>query len=603
MSQFGITLALVHTTMMRLTTTMRMLGAGLLVQLLALPLLGQASSGQASESASEQHVQGAPKLIDCIEAPYAYVALEGKGKHSSTVQKLLSDPSLDAIFGGDDDAAAQSSSRQSLSLVRSMLRRGASELELAMTGIVARKGQPLLVLRARLRRDAANALRLSLEGAASVAVRSRKLGGHQTYTMPSSSSTRRRGAGDIVEIALVGNDLVVANDSSAMREVLVPLPNRTGVEPTRKVLSADPRFNALRKRLDVPAGSLLAYGDWQRLGRRLESYLGGVPAQLLNSSGLGSARAVMMTLAPAKQDFAATLLLDFEFGSDRSSNGRSKNGRSKTGIDGWFAATEPVPAKTLLRELPRSGLGGMVLSVDLAAVASSCSRSACMVWDLRDAYSTFGLSYERNVLARLASRGTVQLHFDPASTNPAGTGPVGNGEAQAGGDIAVASISPVYSVRAKSRTAAEDLFSDMRRVITKTEFGEFLTVKDAKGKRLADVIHLHGKKGQLSAYVCVSDDTVLLAEDQDTLVQVHQELRRNKPRSRRDQRAGKAIKAIGGDRVAGLFDLDLEPLFQRITSALHGVDLASLPKRHIGYLDTDSQVDGAVVRIRVLSSK
>jgi hypothetical protein len=638
MSQFGITLALVHTTMMRLTTTMRMLGAGLLVQLLALPLLGQASSGQASsgqassdqassgqasgppsQSASEQHVQGAPKLIDCIEAPYAYVALdgavlEGKGKHSSTVQKLLSDPSLDAIFGGDDDAAAQSSSRQSLSLVRSMLRRGASELELAMTGIVARKGQPLLVLRARLRRDAANALRLSLEGAASVAVPSRKLGGHQTYTMPSSSSTRRRGAGDIVEIALVGNDLVVANDSSAMREVLVPLPNQTGVEPTRKVLSADPRFNALRKRLDVPAGSLLAYGDWQRLGRRLESYLGGVPAQLLSSSGLGSARAVMMTLAPAKQDFAATLLLDFEFGSDRSSNGRSKNGRSKTGIDGWFAATEPVSAKTLLRELPRSGLGGMVLSVDLAAVASSCSRSACMVWDLRDAYSTFGLSYERNVLARLASRGTVQLHFDPAgnsgpagtdpaSTDPAGTDPVATGEAQAGGDIAVASISPVYSVRAKSRTAAEDLFSDMRRVITKTEFGEFLTVKDAKGKRLTDVIHLHGKKGQLSAYVCVSDDTILLAEDQDTLVQVHQELRRNKPRSRRDQRAGKAIKAIGGDRVAGLFDLDLEPLFQRITSALHGVDLASLPKRHIGYLDTDSQVGGAVVRIRVLSSK
>lgn len=611
MSQFGIALALDPTTMTRLTTTMRMLGAGLLVQLLALPLLGQ-SAGQ--KATSEQHVVGAPKLIDCIEAPYAYVALEsaaleGKHKHSSTVQKLLSDPSLDAIFGGDEDAAAQSSSRQSLSLVRSMLRRGASELELAMTGIVARRGQPLLVLRARLRTDAANALRLSLEGAASVAVPSRKLGGHQTYTMPSSSSTRRRGAGDIVEIALVGNDLVVANDSSAMREVLVPLPNRTGVEPTRKVLSADPRFNALRKRLDVPAGSLLAYGDWQRLGRRLESYLGGVPAQLLSSSGLGSARAVMMTLAPAKQDFAATLLLDFEFGSDRSSNGRSNNGQLKTGIDGWFAATEPVSAKTLLRELPRSGLGGMVLSVDLAAVANSCSRSACMVWDLRDAYSTFGLSYERNVLARLASRGTVQLHFDPAGNSgaavagPIGTGPIATGETQAGGDIAVASISPVYSVRAKSRTAAEDLFSDMRRVITKTEFGEFLTVKDAKGKRLTDVIHLHGKKGQLSAYVCVSDDTVLLAEDQNTLVQVHQELRRNKPRSRRDQRAGKAIKAIGGDRVAGLFDLDLEPLFQRITSALHGVDLASLPKRHIGYLDTDSQVDGAVVRIRVLSSK
>jgi hypothetical protein len=611
MYQFGTALALVPATMRRLTTTKQMLGAGLLVQLLALPLLGQAS-GQPSGQASGQAVKGAPKLLDCIEAPYAYVALDGAalgsdvigsdGKNGSTVQKLLADPSLDAIFGGGDAAAAQSSSRQSLSLVRSMLRRGASELELAMTGIVARKGQPLLVLRARLGQDAANALRLSLEGAASVAVPNRQLGGHQTYTMPSSSRGRRPGAGDVVEIALIGNDLVVANDTSAMREVLVPVPNRTGVQPARKVLSSDPRFNALRKRLDVPAGSLIAYGDWQRLGRRLESYIGSVPAQLLSSSGLGSARSVMMTLAPAKQDFAATLLLDFEF-SNGAAAGRGVVGQQEgAGIDGWFAATEPVSAKTLLRELPRSGLGGMVLSVDLAAVADFSPRSACMVWDLRDAYSTFGLSYERNVLARLASRGTVQLHFDPAASSANSTNEASK-ETAAGGDIAVASVSPVYSVRANSRTAAEDLFSDMRRVVTKTTFGEFLTVKDAKGKRLTDVIHLHGKKGQLSAYVCVSGDSVLLAEDQDTLVQVHQELRRSKPRSRRDQIAGKAIKAIGGDRVAGLFDLDLDPLFQRITSALHGVDLSSLPKRHIGYLDTDRQVDGVVVRIRVLSSK
>tara|TARA_R110002096_G_scaffold13763_2_gene48451 strand:- start:1283 stop:3148 length:1866 start_codon:yes stop_codon:yes gene_type:complete len=621
-----------------------MLGTGLLVQLLAFPLLSQASespealqspeapqSPRAARQTAQAALQGAPKLLDCIEAPYAYVALDGdalgssKGDGGNTVQKLLADPSLDAIFGGGDEAAASNGSLQSLSLVRSMLRRGASELELAMTGIVARKGQPLLVLRARLRQDAANALRLSLEGASSVAVRSRKLGDHQTYTMPSAGNAAggpaaggrvRRGAGavgpgDIVELALVGNDLIVANDSSAMREVLVPQPNRTGTAPVRRVLSADPRFNALRKRLDVPAGSLLAYGDWHRLGRRLQSYLGGVPAQLLNSSGLGSARSVMMTLAPAKQDFAVTLLLDFEIGK-----AKAKAKAKGPGIDGWFAATEPVSAKTLLRELPRSGLGGMVLSVDLAAVADHSPRSACMVWDLRDAYRAFGLGYERNVLARLASRGTVQLHFDPAGTSnsvPAGTsvdGSSGNNSSSGKNHrgIAVATVSPVYSVRAKSRTAAEDLFSDMRRVVTKTSFGEFVTVKDAKGKRLCDVIHLHGKKGQFSAYVCVSGDSVLLAQDQDTLVQVHGERRRNKPRNRRDQSAGKAIKAIGGDHVAGLFDVDLAPLFQRIelalnASALNGVDLSSLPKRHIGYLDTDRQVDGAVVRIRVLSSK
>ena len=595
--------------MRRRISTMHMLSAGLLVQVLALPLVGQSTSPSGQGPA--QPVEGAPKLLDCIEAPYAYVAfdgaaregdaLKGNGKSGSAVQKLLADPSLDAIFGGGDAVDAQSSSRQSLSLVRSMLRRGASELELAMTGIVARKGQPMLVLRARLRQDAANALRVSLEGTASAAVPNRQLGGHQTYTMSSGGSVRNSGAGGVVEIALIGNDLVVANDTSAMREVLVPLPRRTGVEPIRKVLSSDPRFNALRKRMDVPAGSLLAYGDWQRLGRRLESYLGSVPAQLLNSSGLGSARSVMMTLAPAKQDFDATLLLDFDLSDGVASERGAVSRQARGGIDGWFAATEPVSAKTLLRELPRSGLGGMVLSVDLAAVASYSPRSACMVWDLRDAYRMFGLSYERNVLARLASRGTVRLHFDPAGSSPSTRGV--EGETKAGGEIAVASVSPVYSVRAKSRTAAEDLFSDMRRVVTKTTFGELLTVKDAKGKRLAEVIHLHGKDRQLSAYVCISGDSVLLAEDQDTLVQICQELRRSKPRSRRDQIAGKAIRAIGGDRVAGLFDLDIAPLFQRITSALHGVDLSSLPKRHVGYLDTDRQVDGAVVRIRVLSSK
>lgn len=568
-------------------STKQLLTAGLLAVGLAMPAVGQ-STGSARQADSSQgdKLEGAPKLLDCIEAPYAYVALDGaalEGK-TSTVQTLLQDPSLDAIFGGQGSAA--SGSRQALGLVRTMLGRGATELELAMTGIVARKGQPLVVLRARLRHDAANDLRIALEGKKSSAVRSRKLGKQQTYTFPPKDGAPRRGAGDVFEMAIVGNDLVAANDTSAMREVLEPQPNRTGVQPARRVLSSNPRFNALRKRLEVPAGSLIAFGDWQRLGRRLESYLGGVPAQLLGSSGLGSARSVMMTLVPAKQDFAATLLLDFEIGGPARAKAKA--------IDGWFAATEPVSAKNLLRELPRSGLGGMVLSVDLAAVADCSPRSACMVWDLRDAYQTFGLSYERNVLARLASRGTVQLHFDPARSQA---------QEDDGRSIAVASVSPVYSVRAKSRTAAEDLFSDMRRVVTKTKFGDFETVKDAKGKRLADVIHLHGRKGELSAYLTVHDDSVLLAEDKNTLVQMHQELRRKKPRSRRDQSAGKAIKAIGGDRVAGLFDLDLEPLFQRISAALNGVDLSSLPKRHIGYLATDRQVDGAVVRIRVLSSK
>jgi uncharacterized protein YuzB (UPF0349 family) len=587
---------------------------------------------------------GAPKLLDCIEAPYAYVALETAASNqavgsSSAVQKLLADPSLDVIFGGATNPdGSQTGSRQALSLLRTMMGRGASQMELAMTGILARQGRPLLVLRARLSHDQASILRLKLEGSASQARPSRKFGDTQSYTFDNGAN---RGAGEVFEMALVGDDLVVGNDTSALREVLEPQPMQTGTQPVRRVLSADPRFLSLKKRLQVPAGSLIAYGDWQRLGQRLQSYLGGAPAQLLSSSGLGSARSVMIGIAPAKQDFAATLLLDFAFAEGRVADGQRPahaplasgvaGGRQGLGFDGWFDATSPVSAKTLLRELPRSGLGGMVLSVDLAAVAAHSPRNAHMVWDLRDAYTGFGLSFERNLLDRLASRGTVQLHFDahsepatddtstqegkPEEGKPGGrtidrsaADPSAADPSGRGAGVALAAVHPVYSVRAKSRTAAEDLFDDLRRVVEATDFGHFEVVKDAKGKRLLDIIQLTGPRvvgmrARLSAFVALHDDSVLFAEDKATLVQAQQELRRGKPHGRRDQVAANAIKTIGGDRVAGLFDLDLDPLFQRIASALKGVDLSALPKRHIGYLDTDRHQGGAVVRIRVLSAK
>ncbi|HEB51925.1 MAG TPA: hypothetical protein ENI87_01590, partial [bacterium] len=197
---------------------------------------------------------------------------------------------------------------------------------------------------------------------------------------------------------MVGNDLVVGNDGSAMREVLDP-PRETSAGG-RRVLSSDPRFLSLRDAQEVPSGSLLAYGDWQRLGRRLQSHLSGVPASLIRSSGLGAARSVMLVLAPADDAFAATLLLGF------GSPGLDEDGpeeRDLGGIDGWFAATKPVAARELLRELPTGGLGGMVLSVDLSAVAAHSPRSSHLVWDLRDAFHDFGLDFDRNVLERLAA--------------------------------------------------------------------------------------------------------------------------------------------------------------------------------------------------------
>lgn len=625
MSQVGTTIASAPSAMQRNGTTTLMLAASLGLLGLAAPSLGAQDSVPQKQLPQKQ--EGARRLIDSIEAPYAYVSLESgargaaqskagsqgktgtQSKARDAVRRLLADPSLDALFAADKNSTdragnAPGGSSRALSLVRGVLSRGASELELAMTGIVSgrsatgvRLGQPLLVLRARLRRDQADRLRLVLEETTDLATPSRKVGGHQTYKLRSTSTARPRGPGDVVEMAMVGDDLVVGNDDTALREVLEPLSKRTTTEK-RRVLSNDPRFRDLHSRLDVPAGSLVAYGDWQRLGRRLQSSLTGVPAQLLASSGLGSARSVMMAIAPAKKDFSATdfsatLLLEFELDvADTAESGARNSGATNSvGIDGWFAATEPVTAKKLLRELPRGGLGGLVLSVDLAAVAAHSPRSSHMVWDLRDAYTGFGLDFDRNVLARLASRGTVQLHFGKPSQEAAGE--------SAGQPV----VTPVYSLRAKSRTAAEDLFDDLRRVVESTNFGAFETAKDAKGKRLTGVLHLHGAKHQMSAWLCVHNDSVLFAESRETVVQVYQELRRSKPRGGRDQFAGAAIKSIGGESVAGLFDLDLDPLFQRFASALPGADLSALPKRHIGYLDTDRRDDGAVVRIRVLSSR
>ncbi len=576
--------ALGSAAMRRLLATTWMLTAGLMV------------SGITSQSVlSQSQPKGSPRLLDSIEAPYAYVSLGSIGnlKESApqnAVRKLLADPSLDAVFGG----GKQGGGSQALSLVRGMLSRGAIELELAMTGIVGRQGTPLLVLRARLRPGLARNLRAKLEETTQLAIPSRKLGGHQTYTLKNNRGRPRDAkVGQTVELAMVGDDLIVGNDGSAMREVLEPLPNHTSAQPVRRVLSADPRFRSLRKRLDVPKGSLFAYGDWRRLGRRLQSSLIGASAQLLSGSGLGSARSIMMTIAPAKKDgFAPTLLLDFDVDTEAG----AADARI---IKGWFAATQPVAAKQLVRELPRGGLGGLVLSVDLMAVADNSPRSSHMVWDLRDAYTSFGLDYGRNLIGRLASRGTVQMHFGPqVSDKNASSTEVTSGSTS----VCIGAITAVYSVRAKSRTAAADIFSDLRRVVESTNFGKFVVAKDAKGKRQAEVIHLSGAQGQMSAFVCVHEDTLLLAESQETLVQVLQEMRRSRP-ARRNSFVTSAVKSIGGGNVAGLFDLDLNPLIKHISSALNGVDLSALPKRHIGYLDTDTRQDGAVVRIRLLSSR
>ena len=593
------------------------------------------------------------RLVDRIEAPMLYVSLEGApaaaapasrreippgqaatSPAASPVQKLLADPAFDTLFGRD--GAGEGSAGRALTLVRGVLARSSGDLELALTGVLPAGGQPLLVLRARLQNGEAARLQGLLDGP-DLARHQRVVGGHQTWSLRSRASRAvEPGPGELVELSLVGDDLMVANDMTAMEELLGPADQRTAATSRRLVLSADPRFTSLKKRLDVPAGSLLVYGDWLRLSQRLQTSTEGLPSFLLSWSGLGSARSVMASVAGSGSDFTGTMLLDFDrdaardAGSGRPDRGRPEHGRPDGGrpdggrpdrhdgpggpvgpggpgpgpggepnaIDGWFGAAQSVPARTLLSELPASGLGGLVLAVDLAQIAQRSRRGMGMLRELHDAFEEFGLDFERNVLSQLGTRGTVQLLF------------------RRGGDAAATELVSVYSLRAKSRKAAADLFADLRRAAEQRGMGKIVVAGAARDRKGVDVLELSHRRGDRPTCLAILEDLVLVGADADSLVQVIDDGKRAaKQRGKRDAAVTAAVQSIGGENVAGLFDLDFTPLFERVVAAFGAgsssggtadsaarLDLSRIPKRHIGYLDLQPRDGGIVLRIRVLSS-
>ncbi len=581
-----------------------------------------------------------PRLVDRIEAPLLYLSLEAAAPNSGgpvasgpvasgpvagsqgarrdlpakerassgPVQRLLADPAFDALLG-PNGGAGEGSAGRALALVRGVLARSSGDLEIALTGVLPAGGQPLLVLRARLHDGESTRLQ-GLLGDSTLAQPQRQLAGQQTWSLRGAVGAAAAGPGGLVELTLVGDDLLVANDATAMEELLQVPDQRTSATSTRQVLSADPRFLSLKKRLSVPPGSLLVYGDWVRLGQRLQTSRDGLPSFLLGWSGLGSARSVMASVAGVGADFTGTMLLDFdrpaggpdagdadarlprpEHGGRESREGRP--GHERSAIDGWLGAAQPVPARTLLPELPGGGLGGLVLAVDLADMAQRSFGGKGMMRALHEAFFDFGLDFERNVLDQLGTRGTVQLLF------------------RRGGAEAATELVSVYSMRAKSRKAAADLFQDLRRAAEQRGLAKLHSGKEHKGPEL---LELKGPRHDRPTFVAIHEDSVLLAFDAETLVQVYDETRRvAKLRGKRDAAVSAAVQSIGGESVVGLFDLDFAPWFERIAQSFRPAggasaggtgspDLSRIPTRHIGYLDLQPRDGGVVLRICVLSS-
>lgn len=571
-----------------------------------------------------------PRLVDRIEAPLLYLSLEAVApaesstatgpsatgpsatgpaarrelpakdpSRSGPVQRLLADPAFDALLG-PNGGAGEGSAGRALALVRGVLARSSGDLELALTGVLPAGGQPLLVLRARLH-DGESARLQGLLGDSALAQPQRQVAGRQTWSLRGAAGAAAAGPGGLVEMTLVGDDLLVANDAMAMEELLLLPDRRTSASATRQVLSADPRFLSLKKRLAVPPGSLLVYGDWVRLSQRLQSSREGLPSFLLGWSGLGSARSVMASVAGVGADFTGTMLLDFDRASGdpesrlaRPEHGgrdprEGRPGPERSAIDGWFGSAQPVPARTLLPELPGGGLGGLVLAVDLADVAQRSRGGMGMLHALHDAFDDFGLDFERNVLNQLGTRGTVQLLF------------------RRGGTEAATELVSVYSMRAKSRKAAADLFQDLRRAAEQRGLARLHAGKEHKG---LDLLELKGPRHERPTFVAIHEDSVLLAFDAETLVQVYDETRRvAKLRGKRDAAVSAAVQSIGGESVVGLFDLDFAPWFEQIAQSFSPADgqaskpdLSRIPTRHIGYLDLQPRDGGIVLRICVLSS-
>lgn len=569
--------------------------------------------------------KSAPRLRDTIEAPLLYVALDGAldgalggalegardddradGSHSSraAVRRLLADPAFDTLLGAADSGNA--STGRSLALVRGVLARSPGEIEIALTGVVPGVGQPLLVLRARLHGEQAAQLTKVLAGGGSgpqrenrLAANHRKLGGEQTYAMLGEGGELAEGAGQQVELALVGSDLVMTNDSMAMEELLDP-DRRTSA--ARRGLSTDERFVDLERRIDAPTGSLLVYGDWARLSQRLAATAGaGFPALLLQWSGLGSANSVMAALCSDDDgDFTATVLLDFDRAAlDRGARPARPLGRraaprperwGSPGIDGWFAAALSISARKLVRDLPGGGLGGLVLAVDLRDIAGRSHRGAQLLRILRLSFEDFGLDFDRNVLSRLGDRGTVQLLF------------------RRGDGKAATEIESVYSVRARSRTAAGDLFTDLRRAAEQNGMGRVVSGRERPGRNGVDVLELRRHSGDSPTCVAVHGDAVLVAFDAATIDAFLVEQRRAaKQRGKRTAAVSTVVQEIGGTDVTGLFDLDFTPWFDHFEQLLEGsktaIDLSRIPRRHVGYLDLQPREGGTVIRICVLSSR
>lgn len=575
------------------------------------------------------------QLVDSVESPLAYVALAGMPSGGgepvvSPVSALLADPVLGTLFGGPKDES--SSSGKALALMRGLILRGTGDVELALTAVLPENGQPRLILRARLHAGTAARLATMLAGtpdptqaqqAEQLAVPDRRVGTIQTYRLRSASEDDEE-----IGMAVVGSDLVVANDLAALEALLTPLPAVTSASPRGKVLARDPRFVAMKAKISAVPGSLLMYADWYRLvhGDGLDLIAGTQPDQK-TAADRDDARAVMASVVGAKGGFQTTLLIDY---NERTSTGaRRPFGEVPLGawvgdldLNDCLASIRKVPARQLVPSLANVGAGSLVAAIDLPTLAQRSRRVAGLLRDLADAYADVGLDLERKLFDRLTANAVLHVVLTEDGT-----------------------AMPVYALQAKSKRLANELFADLQHAAVGDHMGRLREASQNAGLR-TPVLEIrtdgrgdgprerdgfapgpqgwpdsHGGKpgvpgepgvrGELlpPLVLCatVQDDNLWFAHDVVALAQMQEPRNGSTPRKSQDA-ALHLLPSFGGGAVAGLVEMDLRPLLLQFTQRLHepgkpDVNIDHLPARHLGVIDVEPRGEGTLIRIRLATAR
>lgn len=529
----------------------------------------------------------APRLVDRIEAPLAYVALDagaGDAGAGSALQRLLADPALQEAFGEapapeGPEAGQAGADRDALAFARTVLARARGEVEFAWTGTVP-GGPPLAVLRARLGEVDAERMRTVL-GSGEIAAPLRTVQGHAVYQLRHRSAAER--VGHRLEAVVAGLDLIVANHGGAIDEALA-----VGTS-SKRVLAGDPRFVALRERLQAPAGALVVFLDWPRLGSRLATAFDGLPGFLVQFSGLAEPAAVMAAVAPHEDALRSTVLLSFA---------------ARSAVDGWLALAQPTPARTLVGELPVGGVGGLVLAIEPRRLVDGEEPVSAFAQLVRGGCGESGLELDR-LVRRLGKRGTMQLMLVPSAA-----------DAVADGKVAMAA----FALQAQSRRAAQDLAEEIQAARQQGRGPrpersrgdgprgdgnggrpDGSRPEGARGRPRHP--HDHGHGDRLAAMRCAAiDDLLVFGDDPAVLeaVRAERKAQRSAPHEAR-VRAALQVLAPRNERVAGLLHFDL--------GSWTGAErFRGLPLRHTGFLEVPGERDGeaageVVVRLQLLSER